>query len=70
MILYIWRRLQCFLSDHDLAFYPRAGGIQTQCKRCDDPYSSTLRDRLGQLVDRWRRKKEKPLSPSNDDLPF
>ena len=74
MILHFRRKLQCFFSDHDLTFYPRNGNPQTGCSRCGEPYAYTLKERLKQLGDRWRRRQENPSKPSDnsgyDDIPF
>lgn len=59
-------RLHCLLTRHDLVVY-RTYTLRLECRRCRDPWSDTLADKL----QRWSRQRKLPKTkPTDDGLPF
>ena len=58
-------RLVCFCQGHELEVY-RYPRLQLHCRRCHDPWSDTVRDKLN----RWRRQRKLPKVERSDELPF
>jgi hypothetical protein len=61
-------KLPCFLIGHDLVSYRQRSGYKLHCRRCRDPYTYTLSERLRQL--RSRLANNQRLKPGEDDIPF
>lgn len=59
------RKILCFLTNHDLVVY-RHYSPKLHCKRCCDPWSDTLWDKL----QRWNRQRQLPVKPTDDEIPF